>query len=176
MKPTEKAYIAGLIDGEGCITITRRKKRKNPKFSYYQPLLNISNTDKRIIDYAQNLIHGMIIKRIPGKPGDRRRKKWKLVYHLILTGEKLKQTLKEILPYLRAKRKQAEIALEFPIYLGRGWKGRTGLEMQKQNALWRKIKKLNQETKLIYSQLEFDLEFVDKQLEFDLLEDEGEIK
>ncbi len=51
-KEIEKAYIAGVVDGEGCITIAKRKnghyKEGKGKPWYYQPTVVVSNSDKRI--------------------------------------------------------------------------------------------------------------------------------
>lgn len=169
MKSIEKAYLAGLIDGEGCITIAKRKsgQRKGEPW-YYQPVVSIGNTDKGMIDYVYNLTHGFVLER-KGRRSQKQKKEWKRVYSLFLTGEKMRQALKEILPYLRTKRRQAEILLEFPSYAHRGRMKRNWEEIKRQDSLWREIRELNQRgPKAVYPQLKLDLDLVDKQLEFRL--------
>jgi hypothetical protein len=109
---TEKqaAYLAGLIDGEGTITIAFRygdgKKHVTPNMF---PLILISNTNKALIDYARNLVQGSTLKQGNGISRNR-----KLVYQIqiakLLDVENL---LTQLLPYLIAKRRQAELALEY---------------------------------------------------------------
>src|SRR3990167_1151597 len=46
---TDKAYLAGLIDGEGCISIVRGTyKSGNP---YYRLLIVVSQNDKIVLQY-----------------------------------------------------------------------------------------------------------------------------
>jgi hypothetical protein len=45
------SYIAGLIDGEGTVTLCRRNRNKNRGL-----VVSISNTERRILDYVRNLI------------------------------------------------------------------------------------------------------------------------
>ena len=49
LTPTEAAYIAGLIDGEGTVTLTRKHRNENRQLS-----ISISNTEKMLLDY----VHG----------------------------------------------------------------------------------------------------------------------
>ena len=49
LKDTEAAYIAGLIDGEGTITLSRRHRNENR-----QLVISISNNEKAILDYVLN--------------------------------------------------------------------------------------------------------------------------
>ena len=57
MNQTTKAYLAGFIDGERCITISRKKCNDGSRNEYqYRLYINISNTDKRVIDYIKSSI------------------------------------------------------------------------------------------------------------------------
>ena len=44
-------YIAGLIDGEGTVTLCRRNRNKNRGL-----VVSISNTERAILEYVRNLI------------------------------------------------------------------------------------------------------------------------
>ena len=44
MTPTEQAYIAGIVDGEGCITM-RRCVEKHKDVVMHRLFLYVSNTD-----------------------------------------------------------------------------------------------------------------------------------
>jgi len=47
LEDTEAAYIAGLIDGEGTITLSKRHRNENR-----QLVISISNNEKVILDYV----------------------------------------------------------------------------------------------------------------------------
>ena len=145
IKETEKAYIAGLVDGEGCITIAKRKngqyKKGKGKPWYYQATVVVSNTDKRIVDFVTSRYGGWITK--PKLQENR-----KQVYNWFVSAEERKRFLQDILQYLVIKKRQAEIILSFPNYVDRGWGGKVSVgrsqeEFEKQRDFWFEIKKLN---------------------------------
>jgi len=145
MKATDKAYIAGLVDGEGCITIYKRKNGHFPKAGkpwYYQPVVTIGNTDKRMLDFVVDRCKGWITKPKP------QRSHWKQSYCWFISGEAMRSFLRDIIPYLVIKRKQVEIILSFPNYIDRGWGGKTSVgrsqqELEKQTNLWTEMRRLN---------------------------------
>lgn len=51
LNPPEAAYIAGLIDGEGTITLTRKHRHENRHLA-----VSISNTDKQLLNFVLNTI------------------------------------------------------------------------------------------------------------------------
>ena len=46
LDPSEAAYLAGIIDGEGTVTLTRKHRNENRQLA-----LTISNTEKPLLDY-----------------------------------------------------------------------------------------------------------------------------
>ena len=57
MKSSEIAYLAGLFDGEGCVTYKQRlehRKGKLKAYLYWQIRLEINMIDKETIDYVAN--------------------------------------------------------------------------------------------------------------------------
>lgn len=48
---TDAAYIAGLIDGEGTVTLTRKHKNENRQLA-----VTISNTEKSLLDFCRQTI------------------------------------------------------------------------------------------------------------------------
>jgi len=140
VKDTDRAYIAGLVDGEGCIAITRRKlkKLKNDKW-YYEPQVIISNTKKDMVNFCVSHYGGWIASAI-GRIGNR---DYKRIYHWKITGEDMRQLLREVLPYLILKRRQARIVLHFPCYRYRGRYKRTKIELNQQERRYKIMRKLN---------------------------------
>src|SRR3990167_8928955 len=102
------AYIAGLYDGEGCITLVKQiEKRRSKEYIYYNPKASIGMTNRKAIDFVAERFKGNIwfIK----KNGV-----WKPLYHFDISNcKRVFVFLKEIYPYLQVKKEQARIVLEF---------------------------------------------------------------
>lgn len=47
----EAAYVAGLVDGEGTITLSRRNRNKNR-----QLVVSISSTESELLEYVQHVV------------------------------------------------------------------------------------------------------------------------
>ena len=116
LTPEERGYIAGLLDGEGHITVihTFTKRRKNGKrYPQYSLQLRISNTDERMIAWLNEKLGQW------GRPinwvlrGNRRR-----CYQWIGIGARATSLIKAIRPYLVIKGEQADIALEWADHFG----------------------------------------------------------
>ena len=105
LKETDIAYLAGIIDGEGTITLTRMHNNENRR-----PVISISSTDLELLYHINELIGGWICKKKNYQPN-----KHKLSYTLII---KKKETvffiLTSTLPYLRvpSKIKRAKYILD----------------------------------------------------------------
>ncbi|MGY4689000.1 hypothetical protein [Salibacterium sp. K-3] len=56
MNITEASYIAGIIDGEGTITLTRWHKTD----PFRRPVITISSTDKELLLYLKSIVGGVI--------------------------------------------------------------------------------------------------------------------
>ena len=56
---TDIAYIAGLFDGEGCVTYSRRRQKKGTNKKYYMfwdIRCEISMTDKYVIEWLHKTL------------------------------------------------------------------------------------------------------------------------
>lgn len=95
MTETERAYLAGILDGEGCISAS-----KPPIHISVQ----VSNTDLPLLEWlAENFGGSITLKKQPGKTA----------YVWQRKARSTKPLLEAALPYLRVKRKQAVLALNF---------------------------------------------------------------
>jgi len=99
----EAAYLAGLIDGEGGIYISKFK-RANPHGFVYELCLRITNTDPSIINLCNK--YGGCWQ------GQEQTSRWKIVYRWLFGKDDIRFYVPQLLPYLVIKRKQAEIILE----------------------------------------------------------------
>jgi len=106
---TDWAYLAGIIDGEGCFYIgqvTYKEKNKSPNF---HSIIAISNNEKSLIDW---------LDKIFGKASDNRYKyqskrlNEKPTYRWSTSGQLLDYILPRIYPFLVIKRKQCKIMIE----------------------------------------------------------------
>ena len=100
------AYIAGILDGEGCIQV-RLLKHNGSKWGMMKCEVIIVNTSKELIDWLS--------KKLNLDIGVRKRKnpKWKPCYYVKTTNMyEVLLLLKALLPYLIVKRKQAEEAIK----------------------------------------------------------------
>ena len=62
----QKSYIAGIVDGEGCISahnVHCFDKRTNRKLDNVVLILYITNTNKDLIDWIYNFYGGYIYKK-----------------------------------------------------------------------------------------------------------------
>ena len=99
----DAAYIAGLIDGEGTITLTRLHAKENRRL-----VISIANTELALLKF--------VIDRVGA--GKITRKRTSLPQHTpsfcyALTSRQALSLLRQISPHLRSyKRKRADLALE----------------------------------------------------------------
>ena len=105
---TEKAYLAGFIDGEGCIHICSSNNKRSP-IPAYRLMVAISQADREYLErWRLKLGAGNVHKSGPGSiPGN------KQVYNWQIYGREAEMLLRLVLPYLDIKREQAEVALKF---------------------------------------------------------------
>lgn len=105
------AYAAGIIDGEGCISIFKHRKRRDTKHGYIFALtVRVSNTNEYIINWLKMQFGGGICKM-----ADRTSKGYKNCWQWSLSGKKASDFLKLVEPYLLIKHPQAEIAIAFQV-------------------------------------------------------------
>lgn len=103
----ERAYAAGLIDGEGCIDIGYNKKSIYNTYGQFYPRVTVHITDKSVLDWLMGLWGGSIFIRKTGLPH------WKQSYDWKLQSVKALDFITDIKPYLIIKSDQAEAFLKF---------------------------------------------------------------
>lgn len=107
LNETDKAYIAGFFDGEGCINIHKGKiygKSINP---HHRLVIRLANTNKEIVDYFYNLFRGYKRTNYNLRGNER------ICFYWSLASQKAANFLKLMLPYFRLKQEQAAVAIEF---------------------------------------------------------------
>lgn len=111
-KPTDIAYLAGIIDGEGCFFICKLPKRAGDGYvtEHYRGLLKVDSTDVRLLDWIDSVFSGTASARTRSTSS---RKFEREVFSWIATGDRLLDICEQILPYLVIKREQCEIMIKF---------------------------------------------------------------
>lgn len=98
----DKAWTAGILDGEGCIC-----SYKNG--SSWVMRVVVANTSAKMINRLHELWGGCVYdKQVPS-----RKAHWKPIMTWEVWSNRAKNILEETLPYLVAKKDQAEIGLKF---------------------------------------------------------------
>jgi len=105
---TEIAYLAGLIDGEGTITITRHKQYDRPHW-VCKTFVWVSNTDRKLIKLLKRRHGGSC--GLKGKPRLKHHKA--NLYWRVMSHANIERILKACLPFLVIKKRQAKILLKF---------------------------------------------------------------
>lgn len=106
MNEIEKSYLAGIIDGEGSIQISRRTEHRGTERYQYWLSLSIANTNTKITDYIKKLGIGWLEEvRDYGYE--------KEITILKLHSSKAISIILEVLPYLQGKQDQANLGIAF---------------------------------------------------------------
>lgn len=94
-------YLAGLIDGEGCLTFSKDNGR-------YRPQLRLTSIYKPVLDWVKMLFGGNyyeIHRKYPPYS--------KTSYDWVLSTNQAIDLVKNLLPYLKIKRKEAKVFISF---------------------------------------------------------------
>jgi hypothetical protein len=105
------AYVAGLFDGEGSIVIGYNKPdaTRGRKVPSYWLQVGITNTDRPLIDWLHATFDGHISDNSHSPSRKNQRPCW--VWRTM--GTQARAFLQDISPYLRIKKDQALLAIEF---------------------------------------------------------------
>ena len=136
-KEEKLAYLAGIIDGEGTITIFHYKR-----LNRYYLTVEVYNNSKELIDWLINNFGG---DSRPIHSASRLiQTNWKITYVWRISNNETLNFLKAVYPYLLVKKEQCEIAIKFKeTFLKRECPiSKTTFEFRK--SLYERIKPLNQ--------------------------------
>lgn len=101
------AYLAGLVDGEGTITITKQKNNKRKRTMGYRVRLTVGSTDRLVLEWCKENFGGTIQTSMNGGMHH------KQLYQWVLGMEKAVWLLRKMKQYLIIKPAQAELVLDF---------------------------------------------------------------
>lgn len=93
--PYDLAYLAGYLDGEGCFMFQERTAT-----------VSVSTTYPHILHWIKSLFHGTIALKHPRQGHKRAAYSWRIY------GSNAERLCNMVLPYLKEKRRQAELVLQ----------------------------------------------------------------
>ena len=102
--PEDRAYVAGFVDGEGCLSV--RWNRDSNVGLYITA--NVTNTCLPILQALRETWGGNILTIRNTEPS-----RWRQKYRWEVGGRYAARLLREILPHLRIKDEQAKLLLSF---------------------------------------------------------------
>lgn len=108
VEPTTLAYLAGMIDGDGYITITRSVRSGK---EYFGAQIGIAGTRPEPHQLAASLWGGVVSRYEPANPNHRAQYQWQRM------GASAVGAIQAIYPYLLIKKEHAELALELHDYV-----------------------------------------------------------
>lgn len=138
--PSWRAYLAGLIDGEGCIRINKAKQPVGPNHSY-EARLQIDMCDKSALEKMRSLFGGAMRQRsLPKNP------KHRPAFTYWATGDSLREILNAVEPYLLIKHHLATAALRCLTLTKQNHQGKklTPPMIAEREALYLFCRKINQ--------------------------------
>ena len=132
----DKAYIAGFVDGEGVITLTKAK-RTSGKYNIRQFII-VTNSDQETIKWLEH-VTGLGCVYGGTKP---HKKNWSKIYRWQITSAQARALITDLLPYLRIKKSIAQVVMSLPLQ-----KGKSQIDpniYDKQIAILKRVRILNQ--------------------------------
>jgi hypothetical protein len=105
---SELAYLAGFVDGEGCIAIYENKTRNG----YFQVRFSLqaSNTDLRPLRWIASKFGGKVTRRGGKRSQDCQRRE---AYAWYVMNKRAATIMQLIRPYVHVKGEQIDLALQF---------------------------------------------------------------
>lgn len=101
MEKGVKAYLAGIVDGEGTVTLSRNHRNELPC-----PVVSVSNTSLPLLKWIQKKAGGIITSKNTSKPHHAVSYVWRLRH------DKAIWILNEVKEYLIVKRKHADLIIQ----------------------------------------------------------------
>lgn len=144
MKNEDLAWLAGIIDGEGCFTIYSVKRKDTNNLS---PSANITitNSDDLLLHRCKEILEELGVKHYYHDPKNGHQRGRKVMRLRIKNYGSICNLINAVLPYLVSKKEQAALMLEFASLAGK----RGALVLSQRKAMMEKMQTLNHQIHLI---------------------------
>lgn len=143
---TKRAYFAGIIDGEGTITVVREKFKDRRSVHHYA-MVEISNTNPKLIEWVLVNVGSTNSCVVQNRTKlDRGGQNCRPLFRIAWRSSQAERVIRLALPYLVLKREQAELVLKLRATI-QPWGGKRVAVPEEiiilRENLFQKIKKLN---------------------------------
>lgn len=135
-REVDLAWLAGILDGEGCLELGMKIAKQNGK-KYLSPKVRIYNTDIRMIRKVSNIYeqHNLVFFYTLGTNGQKRSERtgklWKTQIGICVTSQGSTRKLLELtLPYLGNKQLMAKIMIDLIAFVQKCPKGGNSLRFE----------------------------------------------
>lgn len=108
IKNIDLAYIAGLFDGEGSISLARLGHKVWSKRSDFSLTVRIHNTRKDVLEWVSQTVGGKVYVASNHPPNG-----YNKVYQWLMTGPTSIKLLIQLKPFIKIKNQQIEVAIAF---------------------------------------------------------------
>ena len=108
LSDTDIAYLAGVFDGEGHISVLKDKRGHNA----YSLHLIINITSLETVYRFRDSFGGTV----GANTSENNKRKGKPIYRWVVCGKRAESVLRTLFPYLHIKRKEAEIVFQIRSY------------------------------------------------------------
>lgn len=102
------AWVAGIVDGEGCVSLTRRQPQHGAISPSYRMVLKVTMCDRRTVYRVRHIMGVGTIQRQRSKSIN-----WSDAWVWFCNAADTQRALVQLLPYLVTKGAQARVALKF---------------------------------------------------------------
>lgn len=133
----KRSYFAGIIDGEGNISITCYNYSKPRKYKRHRLLLAVTNTDKKLIVWIKRNFGGSYYSYWNKYPKSKEIHRWECC------DKQAENIINDIFPYLIIKKNQAKLAIKFRETIGINGKCIDDKIIRKRENMKKEMNKLN---------------------------------
>jgi hypothetical protein len=138
------AWTAGIIDGEGSIFVMKQKREDRDRDTNYILRVSVQSTDPHMTSELKAMFPdgAEFSVAVDKRENNSNTMKWQV------SGRRAAKFLKEILPFMRVKHKQAELAVEFQTTTKKHWRHMLPEDYKKQEMLYLALKQAKKDLKI----------------------------
>lgn len=130
----ELMWMAGFIDGEGCLAV-QRTKHIYDQFAYFQARITVGQISRAPLD--------LFAARFGGSVHPQTKSNGRVYYFWGLYGKKAVACLGALRPFLRVKNRQADLLLELSSIVGTQGRWIRPETYARRQAIWVEVRHLN---------------------------------
>jgi hypothetical protein len=135
------AYLAGILDGEGSICISKTTPKGLAKSPWFAGSISVGMTSKQVVKTFKDKFGGSFSTSKPNGLGDKR------IYRWMVISQNARLVAKTLLPFLKIKKRQASLLIKFINFMDKngrhGSRPNTLTETALRESFRKRMQKLN---------------------------------